>query len=47
MQMVGGAVVEAACIIELPELQGRKKLSGLPLFVLLELEEQPVPNGAS
>jgi adenine phosphoribosyltransferase len=33
---VGGEVVEAACIIELPELGGRAKLDGLPLYVLLE-----------
>lgn len=31
-------VVEAACVIELPELQGRSKLEGLPLFVLVEKE---------
>ena len=34
----GGVVVEAACIIELPELQGRAKVSNLPLFVLVEKE---------
>ncbi|PSC67491.1 adenine phosphoribosyltransferase [Micractinium conductrix] len=35
---VGGEVVEAACVIELPELKGREKLDGLPLFVLVEKE---------
>lgn len=44
VKMVGGEVVEAACIIELPELKGRERLQGLPLFVLLALEEQPVPE---
>lgn len=44
VKMVGGEVVEAACIIELPELKGRDRLQGLPLFVLLALEEQPVPQ---
>lgn len=31
-------VVEAACVIELPELQGRAKLGDLPLHVLVEKE---------
>ncbi len=44
VENVGGQVVEAACIIELPELKGRDRLKGLPLFVLLALEEQPVPE---
>lgn len=44
VEIVGGVVVEAACIIELPELKGRERLKGLPLFVLLALEEQPVPE---
>lgn len=34
----GGEVVEAACVIELPGLKGRRKLDGLPLFVLVEKE---------
>ncbi|KAL4853223.1 Adenine phosphoribosyltransferase 4 [Chlorella vulgaris] len=38
VQKAGGKVVEAACIIELPELKGREKLEGLPLFVLVEKE---------
>lgn len=35
---VGGVVVEAACVIELPFLQGRDKLKGTNLFVLVEKE---------
>lgn len=35
---VGAEVVEAACVIELPALQGRAKLGGTPLFVLIEKE---------
>ncbi len=43
MQLVkkaGAEVVEAACVIELPELHGRQKLTplGLDLFVLVEKE---------
>lgn len=37
-EKVGGEVVEAACVIELPALKGREKLEGLPLFVLIEKE---------
>lgn len=33
-----GEVVEAACIIELPELKGREKLPDVELFVLVEKE---------
>lgn len=28
-----------ACVIELPELEGRKKLGDIPLFVLVEKED--------
>ena len=34
----GGEVVEAACVIELPELKGRENLVGLDLYVLVEKE---------
>ncbi|KAG6533128.1 hypothetical protein ZIOFF_006993 [Zingiber officinale] len=33
---VGAEVVECACVIELPELKGRDKLGGRPLFVLVK-----------
>lgn len=36
VRKVGAIPVEAACVIELPELEGRSKLNGLPLFVLVE-----------
>ncbi|KAK4260433.1 hypothetical protein QN277_003548 [Acacia crassicarpa] len=35
-ERVGAEVVECACVIELPELKGREKLNGKPLYVLLE-----------
>jgi len=35
---VKGEVVEAACVIELPFLNGRAKITGTPLFVLVEKE---------
>ncbi|GMH39415.1 hypothetical protein BSKO_07313 [Bryopsis sp. KO-2023] len=38
MKRVGATVVESACIIELPDLKGREKLDGTPLFVLIEKE---------
>jgi adenine phosphoribosyltransferase len=38
VRKAGGEVLEAACVIELPELKGREKLSGIPLFVLLQKE---------
>lgn len=31
-------MVEAACVIELPELKGREKLQGVELYVLVEKE---------
>ncbi|XP_015876605.1 adenine phosphoribosyltransferase 4 [Ziziphus jujuba] len=36
LERVGAEVVECACVIELPDLQGRKRLSGKPLYVLVE-----------
>lgn len=35
LERVGAVVVECACVIELPELNGREKLGGIPLFVLV------------
>lgn len=37
-EKVGAEVVEAACVIELPALQGREKLGDTKLFVLIEKE---------
>ncbi|KAK7410082.1 hypothetical protein VNO78_00586 [Psophocarpus tetragonolobus] len=36
LERVGVHVVECACVIELPELKGREKLGGKPLFVLVK-----------
>ncbi|KAJ8632197.1 hypothetical protein MRB53_025533 [Persea americana] len=36
LERVGAEVVECACVIELPELKGRERLIGKPLFVLVE-----------
>ncbi|XP_074570803.1 adenine phosphoribosyltransferase 1-like isoform X2 [Curcuma longa] len=36
LERVGAEVVECACVIELPELKGREKLDGRPLFVLVK-----------
>ncbi|KAJ9514925.1 hypothetical protein QJQ45_028655, partial [Haematococcus lacustris] len=38
IKKVGGEVVEAACVIELPFLNGRQKMQGTQLFVLVEKE---------
>ncbi len=38
IKKVGGEVVEAACVVELPFLRGREKISGTSLFVLVEEE---------
>mmetsp|Transcript_16052 Transcript_16052/g.28549 ORF Transcript_16052/g.28549 Transcript_16052/m.28549 type:complete len:180 (-) Transcript_16052:381-920(-) len=38
MDRVKAKVVEAACVIELPELKGRGKLGDTPLFILIEKE---------
>ncbi|XP_052884398.1 adenine phosphoribosyltransferase 1, chloroplastic-like isoform X2 [Gossypium arboreum] len=35
LERVGVHVVECACVIELPELKGRERLGGKPLFVLV------------
>ncbi|KAI3726622.1 hypothetical protein L1987_66420 [Smallanthus sonchifolius] len=35
LERVGAHVVECACVIELPELKGRDRLGGKPLFVLV------------
>lgn len=40
LQKVGATVVEAAVIIELPELKGKEKLGTTPLFVLVQKEGQ-------
>jgi hypothetical protein len=37
-EKVGGVVVEACCVIELPFLGGRKKMGSTELFVLVEKE---------
>ncbi|XP_058104566.1 adenine phosphoribosyltransferase 3-like isoform X2 [Magnolia sinica] len=36
LERVGAEVVECACVIELPELKGRGRLNGKPLYVLVE-----------
>ncbi|XP_031479259.1 adenine phosphoribosyltransferase 1-like [Nymphaea colorata] len=36
LERVGAKVVECACVIELPELKGRERLEGKPLFILVE-----------
>ncbi|KAL5551156.1 hypothetical protein UlMin_001332 [Ulmus minor] len=36
LERAGAEVVECACVIELPDLQGRKKLKGKPLYILVE-----------
>ncbi|KAI3773702.1 hypothetical protein L1987_48232 [Smallanthus sonchifolius] len=35
LERVGANVVECACVIELPDLKGRDRLGGKPLFVLV------------
>jgi adenine/guanine phosphoribosyltransferase-like PRPP-binding protein len=39
VESVGATPVEAACVIELPELGGRSKLEGMPVFSILQLDE--------
>ncbi len=39
METLGALVHECACVIELPELKGREKLGGIPLYVQVEKEE--------
>ncbi|XP_042406960.1 adenine phosphoribosyltransferase 4-like isoform X1 [Zingiber officinale] len=36
LERAGAEVVECACVIELPELKGREKLHGKPLYILME-----------
>jgi len=36
LERVGAEVVECACLMELTELQGREKLGGKPLFILVQ-----------
>ncbi|KAL5550898.1 hypothetical protein UlMin_001074 [Ulmus minor] len=36
LEHAGAEVVECACVIELPDLQGQKKLKGKPLYILVE-----------
>ncbi|XP_072983867.1 adenine phosphoribosyltransferase 3-like isoform X3 [Typha latifolia] len=36
LECVGAEVVECACVIELPELEGRQRLNGKPLYILIE-----------
>lgn len=36
LERAGAEVVECACVIELPELKGRERLKGKPLYVLVE-----------
>jgi adenine phosphoribosyltransferase len=39
VKKAGGEVVSCGCVIELPELNGREKLGGIPLFILVEKED--------
>jgi adenine phosphoribosyltransferase len=36
IQKAGGAVMGATCVVELPDLKGRDKLGGIPLYVLVQ-----------
>ncbi|GAB2274138.1 Adenine phosphoribosyltransferase 3 [Dionaea muscipula] len=36
LERAGAEVVECACVIELPDLKGRERLKGKPLYVLVE-----------
>ncbi|KAK2993845.1 hypothetical protein RJ640_012806 [Escallonia rubra] len=36
LERAGAEVVECACLIELPDLKGRERLNGKPLYVLVE-----------
>nr|GMD98237.1 adenine phosphoribosyltransferase 4 [Ipomoea batatas] len=36
LERAGAEVVECACVIEIPELKGRDRLNGKPLYVLVE-----------
>uniref|UniRef100_A0A2P2JRL7 Uncharacterized protein n=1 Tax=Rhizophora mucronata TaxID=61149 RepID=A0A2P2JRL7_RHIMU len=35
-ERAGAEIVGCACVIELPDLRGRERLNGKPLYVLLE-----------
>ncbi|KAH7434505.1 hypothetical protein KP509_06G020500 [Ceratopteris richardii] len=39
LERAGAEVVECACIIEIPELKGRERLGGKPLYILVETEK--------
>lgn len=34
----GGEIVEAACVIEMPDLHGRSKLGDVPLYTQIDKE---------
>lgn len=36
LERAGAEVVECACVIELPDLKGRERLKGKPLYILVE-----------
>ncbi|WJX94656.1 Adenine phosphoribosyltransferase 4 [Trifolium repens] len=36
LECEGAKIVECACVIDLPELKGRERLNGKPLYVLVE-----------
>ncbi|KAJ8526779.1 hypothetical protein K7X08_029256 [Anisodus acutangulus] len=36
LERAGAEVVECACVIEIPDLKGKEKLNGKPLYVLVE-----------
>ncbi|XP_050229719.1 adenine phosphoribosyltransferase 3 [Mercurialis annua] len=36
LERAGAEVVECACVIELPDLKGRERLNGKPLYILVE-----------
>eukprot|EP00249_Psilotum_nudum_P019872 c27455_g3_i1 orf=364-981(+) len=36
LERVGADVIECACVIEIPELKGRGRLSGKPLYIVVE-----------
>jgi len=39
IKKAGAEVAECACVIELPDLNGRQRLEGVPLHVLVEKAE--------
>ncbi|KAF0979687.1 hypothetical protein FDP41_001355 [Naegleria fowleri] len=38
VERLGGTIVELSCIVELPDLGGRSKLAGYPLYHMVEFE---------